>query len=248
MPRNQTRSARVSGVKTVKSKVVKPKKKNAVANVNKRAVEQETFCDRVVRKVNERRVQRGEQPLPANSNLNDEQAQVSSQPVDKNPNSINARILEDNNFIDMDISGLRSTFPSEDEDEEDNSHEHMETGNNNNATLPIERNQLESSAGASSALPGGRSHDLNVNKPGRDSSMQDPQQTPQRKRNGNRFDELRTTISLMQDFMVEKGIINNAMSEAEMRMFLERTKHNNSMDEAAIPSGSSAAPLIGVAE
>ena len=31
----------------------------------------------------------------------------------------------------------------------------------------------------------------------------------------------------MQDFMVEKGIINNAMTEDEMLMFLERTENNN---------------------
>ena len=34
-------------------------------------------------------------------------------------------------------------------------------------------------------------------------------------------------ISLMQDFMVEKGIINNAMTEDEMLMFLEWTENNN---------------------
>ena len=31
---------------------------------------------------------------------------------------MNAQFLEDDNYVDMDISGIRSVFPSEDEDEE----------------------------------------------------------------------------------------------------------------------------------
>ena len=47
---------------------------------------------------------------------------------------------------------------------------------------------------------------------------------------GNRFHELKETLSLMQEFMVEKGIINNSMSEQEMKEFLSRSDENNNQD------------------
>ena len=64
----------------------------------------------------------------------------------------------------MDISGIRSVFPSEDEDEEGEYNEvelmQTEETRNNNATLPVEH--IRKTASALSALPGQhRTHDRN---------------------------------------------------------------------------------------
>ena len=96
----------------------------------------------MLRKVNEKR--KNEEESCANSakikRKNKSQDKVANLDEPEPGNSITARVLEDDNFVDMDISGINNEFPSE-EDEEDitevnlNSQE-MSGSQNNNASFP----------------------------------------------------------------------------------------------------------------
>ena len=116
---------------TVKSKIIKPKQKKTVAEVNKEAIEDETAYERVLRKVNERKAARDEELIGSQSNKSQvktnkkgnnskiaKQSRQQSISPNEESDSVNARFLEDDNYVDMDISGIRSVFPSKDEDEE----------------------------------------------------------------------------------------------------------------------------------
>ena len=237
--------------KTVATRASKPKARKAIKTKLKIAVstlmdttEEETFSERVLRKVNEKRAQHGEEPLGSAEDKNTSQSKRRKSVITKpqtaeanpNPDSVTARVLEDDNFIDMDISSIRNVFPSDDEDEENNQSEQgsspdTEVTFNNSVMVRIEQNlsaQRPSSSkqtardndprDGNQQLP----HHPSLDPPGSNSPGASPRCANKRK--GNRFDELKSTISLMQEFMVEKGIINNTMTEHEIKLFLEQSQ------------------------
>ena len=101
-----------------------------------------------MQKLNEQRVKRGAEPIEdrvAKTQL--KKKKISKLTKEDSADKVTAQFIEDDNFIDMDISGIRSAFPSEDEDEDEyNSNqsdkEQMESQQeqsiNNNATARIE--------------------------------------------------------------------------------------------------------------
>ena len=166
---NVRSSTRSTANKAVKSKIIKPKQKKTVAKVNKEAIKDETAYERVLRKVNERKAARGEELIGSQSNKSQvktnkkgnnskiaEQSRQQSISPNEESDSVNAQFLADDNYADMDISGIRSVFPSKDEDEESEYWEvelmETEETRNNNTTLPIER--IQNMGSALSALPG----------------------------------------------------------------------------------------------
>ena len=148
--------------------------------------------------------------------------------VESSEDRVNAKFIEDDNFIDMDISGIRSAFPSEDEDEEDEQGQTL----NNNATVVRDvgfQNKQSALLGKSRETQG-----QSVEVP--HCSKDDPQRKTNKKtKRSNRFDELRNTISLMQDYMLEKGIIDNTMTEEEIKSFLDKTGAGKQVDNTGEP-------------
>ena len=151
---------------------------------------------------------------------------------------VSAKFLEDDNFIDMDISEMGQIFPSEDDDELSEGEIIEESGGeatNNNATIMKHSNASELSAShqgqqmwhkADVHEPAELPHCSNVNPEG--------QRMESSEENTDSSEAMTdTTFALIQEFMITKGIINNLMDEKQMREFIrmETAKPLKKMDE-----------------
>ena len=140
----------------VKSKVVKPK--NVVTrkkSISKKKDEDETLYEEIVRKVNEKRAAEN-RPLIGEEDISPAKRKKTNA---TQADQVTARTLEDDNFIDMDISGIRHEFPSEEDedevsDDEEGSILSEPTSSNNNAMVQKKVLNYERGAGASSSLSG----------------------------------------------------------------------------------------------
>ena len=161
----------------------------------------------------------------------------SAEITDPAESSVTARFVGDDNFIDMDISGIRTEFPSE-EDEDDEVEEIDTEGiesTNNNMMMRKNSNQFDRAQGASSAFPGKRpSTDVNNRwDPLPGSSKNCPEGTTSQP---GRFQDLRSTLGLLQEFMIGKGLIDENTDETEIVRCINegrQIKAQNKMSGAA---------------
>ena len=112
--------------------------------------EAKTAYDHILRKVQENRAKQGKSGVfiteqEPEQNSNPKKKKLIAERVDSEvqlnlpPDQVTATFIEDDNFIDMDITGLRSTFPSENEDEEDQESESNVTGSSKNNNVTVNR-------------------------------------------------------------------------------------------------------------
>ena len=127
--------------KKVKSKVVKPKAVAKKKPIPKKQTpenhQDETSNERTVRKANEKRSAENKELIGEASPAKRKKSQEKTNEVivETNADQVSARFLEDDNFVDMDISGIRHEFPSE-EDEEDLTEDEEEEANHSDAEEP----------------------------------------------------------------------------------------------------------------
>ena len=126
-----------------------------------------------------------------------------------------ARFVEEDNFIDMEVSEEQTReFPSASEDEfEDEDELNTQLGcSNNNAMVTGERS-AERSTSSNHATK-----ETSLKLPGRVDS------SPARESNPNKSGlDLAQTFCLMQNFMLQQGLINKSLNEAELKEFLDKS-------------------------
>ena len=161
---------------------------------------------------------------------------------------VTARFLEDDHYVDMDVTGLREDFPSEEEEEgeidsgseieSDDNHESQ----NNNATVEIEQNlSAKGSKDASQLLSRKRPSNTGRAACEDDGSVlhfsnTDPSGNPlcdyaKTKDNDNINSNLEVTFALMQSFMLQKGLLDNKMTEREIKEFLQKETGKKIIDQ-----------------
>ena len=165
--------------------------------------------------------ERGETPKKRSKLDEKSQTEEVSQPQptqDSNPN-VRATFIEDDNYIEMDISDrIHQEFPSEDEQES----EIAFPGLNNNATVNSTNSkqiQTGQSAERSDSAFRGNAKTRQQNKQDRTSSIatQDP--------------EMMERCELLQAFMVEKGLMDPNMSNEELHRLLNASRAKANANE-----------------
>ena len=225
----------------VKSKVVKVDKTKTVKSTDSQTApeKEENAYERILCKVNQKRAAEGralvgqevEESQPKKSKPTKSLAEESS---NENSNRVTARFVEDDNYIDMDISGIRSAFPSEDEDEEIPEVAQIDTDSKRRISLreliqiytrnvQVRRGRCQGQRKQQNGhvIKTTPSHIVRVSTQLIKKLIGLPE--------CRAIDllRLRTTITLMQDYMMEKGIIDNSMSEEEIKAFLAITEELN---------------------
>ena len=172
------------------------------------ANEEETAYERLLRKVEANRKKR-----EANAQLQNSPVEVlesaETEATEQVPKA--ARFVEEDNFIDMEQT---REFPSASEDEfEDEDELNTRLGcSNNNATVTEEQSAKRSTSSncATKEMP--------LKPPGRVDS------SPAGEGNPNKSGlDLAQTFCLMQNFMLQQGLINKSLNEAEVKEFLDKS-------------------------
>ena len=194
----------------------------------------------MLRKVKEKRKAEGRDTnlnkTPTKTKRRKKNEKVASPVIDNEKDSAEgdttaARTLEDDNYIDIDISGIGAEFPSE----EDEEIMEMETlaieSSNNNASVDLRKNlnSREKNIGALSALARkqpSKVHDNAIPHSSSTDPLGNPVETTVQQGQGN-LKGLEATLGLMQEFTVQKGLIDNTMSEEEIKSFLQYSRNNN---------------------
>ena len=138
-------------------------------------------------------------------------------------NVTSARFIEDDNFIDMEVTNVEEWFPNEEEDRKlmnlliESSQESQVESNNNNATIRCGLKFMSSQGSPSAAVgkvPSNRGEELphfSGTSPNHSADILTSDQDNKR---------LRIKLSLMEQYMVKKGVINASLTEDELIDFL----------------------------
>ena len=145
-----------------------------------------------------------------------------------------ASFLEDDNYVDMEVSDINNIFPSEEEDEEDGEIvEFSNSGPDNNASMAVRQDQSFLNANALSAVhhQGDQGHveDAIPHCSRNDPEARETEFNAMSVPNESDGNELKDTMSLMQKFMVQKGIISGTMSEDEVSQFILKEQSQGSL-------------------
>ena len=195
---------------------------------------EQTAYERILSKVQENRMKRGASSVfksPKTKKTRKEDNSRKSLPKTTQKATVTrveTRVVEDDNFVDMEVTDVQKIFPNEDEDgfnEEDSEGEESEVtirSKNNNATVASNVSKSPRTQRSVRALP--RNETLiphcSTDDPGRRESEE----------------ELRETLGLMKQYMVEKGVINKKISTKELNDMLRR-KDNPTTQTGTLEDG-----------
>ena len=203
-PSRATVKKAVTGKKATKGQVASAKQ--SAKNLETKMTEDETAYERLLKKVQENK-------RKATEDLNIELSKSNKRMRSSQPGSAtwsgeqmqtSANLVEDDNFVTYDVTGDKEEFPlPSDDDESDLSdsevtiaHNSSQESSNNNVVVARQQVNTERETN-----PKVVSTWINQESETRPNLMQ--------------------MLTLMQDFMVKKGIINSSMDEREMMEFLE---------------------------
>ena len=207
--------------KKVKSKIVKAPAKLVASKQTQKSQQandqvDETAYEALMHKVNEKKAQEQreiEQLASTKSTCSKTKGKTNE--TDKvTSDRVSARVFEDYNYVDMDISGIRQEFPSEEDEDENSEDEEMteisnSTELNTNANRQLDLNSAKDSS-ASGASPWKRpsTQQTQVDDAVPHSLNTDPEGNPMNEaKDENNISDIAVTLNLMQDFMVQKGLI-----------------------------------------
>ena len=233
---NMRGSMKEAKKKKVKSKVVmaptsSPTNKS-VKTVDKTSEGEETAYKQLYKKVQEKRKITEQSKDKTNNELVAKKKKNLTEPC-KTVGGV-ASFLEDDNYVDMEVSDINNVFPSEEEDEEDGEIvECSNSGQDNNASMAVRQDQSFLNASALSAAhhQGDQGHvkDAIPHCLRNDPEAREIEFNAMSVPNESDRNELKDTMSLIQKFMVQKGIISGTMSEDEVSQFILKEQSQGSL-------------------